>query len=188
MRRCETSQFNRVAASFDRQPERLCVLLEVAEGLEELTEVSNESGVRGKGPWAQPPAPELRLPTMSRHDLAIAHATRRVKIIAKELKIPVILVFQLNRGSESNGAVRHPRPSDARDSGAIEQDLDAMFLLHRPSYYDKKAPKGMRLDLAIQRNGPTGLIYLHEELDKCRFAGGATEWTDAAPNTGDHDL
>jgi replicative DNA helicase len=130
----------------------------------------------------------LRLPVVSRHDLAIAHATRRVKIIAKELKIPVILVFQLNRGSESNGAVRFPRPSDARDSGAIEQDLDAMFLLHRPSYYDKKAPKGMRLDLAIQRNGPTGLIHLHEELDKCRFTGGVNEWQDANPNSEDHDL
>ena len=131
----------------------------------------------------------LRMPKMDRHDLSIAHCTRRIKIIAKELRIPVLLVFQLNRGSENNGSVRAPRPSDARDSGAIEQDLDAMFLLHRPSYYDKNAPKGLRLDLALQRNGPTGLIRLDDELHACRFTGGASEWTDLTPKGGrDDDL
>ena len=131
----------------------------------------------------------LRMPKMDRHDLSIAHCTRRIKIIAKELRIPVLLVFQLNRGSESNGAVRAPRPSDASGSGAIEQDLDAMFLLHRPSYYDKNAPKGLRLDLALQRNGPTGLIRLDDELHACRFTGGASEWTDLTPKGGrDDDL
>lgn len=130
----------------------------------------------------------LRLPKMDRHDLSIAHATRRVKIIAKELRIPVLLVFQLNRGSEHGGTVRAPRPSDARDSGAIEQDLDAMFLLHRPSYYDKSASPGLRLDLALQRNGPTGLIRLEDELHACRFTGGAREWKDADPRPMDDDL
>lgn len=131
----------------------------------------------------------LRMPKADRHDLAVAHCTRRIKIIAKELRIPVILVFQLNRGSESGMQVRPPRPSDARDSGAIEQDLDAMFLLHRPSYYDKNAAKGLRLDLAIQRNGPTGLIRMNDELDRCRFTGGDSEWVDSAVKTGsDFDL
>ncbi len=130
----------------------------------------------------------LKLPKMDRHDLAIAHVTRRVKIIAKELRIPVLLVFQLNRGSEHGGTVRAPRPSDARDSGAIEQDLDAMFLLHRPSYYDKAAAPGLRLDLALQRNGPTGLIRLDEELHACRFTGGSQPWNDKSPNVQDNDL
>lgn len=131
----------------------------------------------------------LRLPKMDRHDLSIAHVTRRVKIIAKELRIPVILVFQLNRGSEHGHAVRPPRPSDGRDSGAIEQDLDAMFLLHRPSYYDKSAEPGLRLDLALQRNGPTGLIHMNDELACCRFTGGAYEWKDKATTQGrDDDL
>jgi len=121
----------------------------------------------------------LKLPKMERHDLAVAHATRRFKVIAKELRIPILLVFQLNRVNEHSGTVRPPRPSDARDSGAIEQDLDAMFLLHRPSYYDKGAMKGLRLDLALQRNGPTGLIRLEDELHCCRFTGGQSEWTDA---------
>jgi replicative DNA helicase len=131
----------------------------------------------------------LRMPKMDRHDLAVAHVTRRVKIIAKELQIPVILVFQLNRGSENGMQVRPPRPSDARDSGAIEQDLDAMFLLHRPSYYDKNAAKGLRLDLALQRNGQTGLIQMADELHCCRFTGGELEWKDPTRAGGrDDDL
>lgn len=131
----------------------------------------------------------LKLPKKDRHDLAIAHMTRRVKIIAKELRIPVILVFQLNRGSENGQQVRPPRPSDARDSGSIEQDLDAMFLLHRPSYYDKSAEPGLRLDLALQRNGPTGLIRLEDELDRCRFRPSEYDWTEAKSRGGrDDDL
>jgi len=129
----------------------------------------------------------LRLPKADRHDLAIAHVTRRVKIIAKELRIPVLLVFQLNRGSESGAQVRPPRPSDARDSGSIEQDLDAMLLLHRPNYYDKTAPSGLRLDLALQRNGPTGLIHMNDELHCCRFTGGAREWADRASGRAQRD-
>ncbi len=129
----------------------------------------------------------LRMPKLDRHDLAIAHCTRRVKIIAKELRIPVILVFQLNRGSEQGHAPRTPRPSDARDSGAIEQDLDAMFLLHRPRYYDKKAESGLRLDLALQRNGPTGLIRLEDETDCCRFVPSDREWADPQTKGGRDD-
>jgi replicative DNA helicase len=129
----------------------------------------------------------LRMPKMDRHDLAIAHVTRRVKIIAKELRIPVLLVFQLNRGSEHGQSVRPPRPSDARDSGAIEQDLDAMLLLHRPSYYDKRAKPGLRLDLALQRNGRTGLIHMNDDLACCRFTGGAQEWTDETAAKGGRD-
>jgi replicative DNA helicase len=129
----------------------------------------------------------LRLPKMDRHDLAVGHVTRRLKVIAKELRIPVIAVFQLNRGSENGAAVRAPRPSDARDSGNIEQDLDSMLLLHRPSYYDKSAASGLRLDLALQRNGPTGLIRMNEELHCCRFTGGASEWTDSNASTRGRD-
>lgn len=131
----------------------------------------------------------IRMPKKDRHDLSVAHVTRRVKIIAKELRIPVLLVFQLNRGSESGHQVRPPRPSDARDSGAIEQDLDAMFLLHRPSYYDKSAQPGLRLDLALQRNGPTGLIRLEDELHCCRFLPSSQEWVDPkVTHMGDNGL
>lgn len=131
----------------------------------------------------------LKLPKMDRHDLAIAWATRRTKIIAKELKIPVILVFQLNRGSESGATPRAPMPSDARDSGAIEQDLDVMFLLHRPSYYDRsgQTPSGLRLDVALQRNGATGLIKMDDDLARCRFLHTDEEWFDPRPSTSKYD-
>jgi len=121
----------------------------------------------------------VQMPKADRHDLAVGHVTRRCKKIAKELGIPVLLVLQLNRGNESGAQVRPPRVSDARDSGNIEQDLDAMFLLHRPSYYDRNAPKGCRLDVGMQRNGPTGLIHLTDELDRCRFTGGTEPWEDS---------
>lgn len=129
----------------------------------------------------------LKMPKADRHDLAVAHNTRRVKIIAKELRIPVLLVFQLSRNSEKGVHVRPPMPSDARDSGAIEQDVDAMFLLHRPSYYDKGAPRGLRFDVAIQRNGPTGLIHMHDELDRCRFTGGREPWSEGQVVMGGQD-
>lgn len=130
----------------------------------------------------------LKLPKSDRHDLAIAHMTRRVKIIAKELRVPVILVFQLSRSSEKSGSqVRPPRPSDARDSGSIEQDLDAMFLLHRPNYYDKSAKSGLRLDLAIQRNGPTGLMELEDQLEFCRFLSTGRPWVDSQGAQGPYD-
>ncbi len=129
----------------------------------------------------------LKLPKLDRQDLAIAHATRRAKIIAKELKIPVLLVFQLNRGSESGNIPRAPRPSDARDSGAIEQDLDVMLLLHRPNYYDHSAPEGLRLDVALQRNGPTGLIKLDDDLTRCRFLHTDEKWFDPKTTASKYD-
>lgn len=131
----------------------------------------------------------LKLPKMDRHDLAIAHATRRVKIISKELGIPVILVFQLNRGSESGATPRAPMPSDARDSGAIEQDLDVMLLLHRPSYYDRsgQTESGLRLDVALQRNGATGLIKMDDDLARCRFLHTADPWIDQRTSNNKYD-
>lgn len=132
----------------------------------------------------------FRMPKKDRHDLAVGHVTRRIKHIAKDLQIPVILVFQLNRGNEKGAVVRPPMPSDARDAGNIEQDLDAMLLLHRPSYYDKAARKGLRLDLSLHRNGPTGLMELSDELDMCRFGYTGRPWVDGGQraNLPDDDL
>lgn len=111
----------------------------------------------------------LKLPKADRHDIAIGHISRRCKIIAKDLNIPVILVFQLNRASETGTTVRPPRPSDARDSGNIEQDLDVMLLLHRWSVYDPTAEPGLRLEVALNRSGPTGLVKLGDRLSTASF-------------------
>ena len=75
--------------------------------------------------------------------------------------------------------VRPPRPSDARESGNIEQDVDAMVLIHRPGYYDQKT-KGTRCEIALNRNGETGILRLEEQLQFCRFAPSTLKWSDTA--------
>ena len=110
----------------------------------------------------------IEQPKLETEAVRLAYITRRIKKLAKDCDCPVIEVFQVNRGNET-GVVRKPRPSDARGSGTIEQDCDAMLLLHRPSYYDQSAPKGLALELALQRNGPTGEMWLADDLAKCRF-------------------
>lgn len=123
----------------------------------------------------------LKLPKADRQDLAIGHITRRTKIIAKELDVPVILVFQLSRASETGSNVRPPRPSDARDSGNIEQDLDVMLLLHRWSAYDQNADKGLRLEVALNRSGPSGLVRLDDRLSTASFLPYAGCMSDSDP-------
>lgn len=96
----------------------------------------------------------------------VAEASRKAKLIAKELDIPVILLCQLNRECEMR-ADKRPALSDLRESGAIEQDADVVMLLYRPALYGltserrSKFPSeglGMVL-LAKHRNGETGDVY-----------------------------
>lgn len=127
----------------------------------------------------------IEQPDLETEAVRLAYITRRIKKIAKVCNVAVIEVFQVNRGNEV-GSIRPPRPSDARGSGTIENDCDAMLLLHRPSYYDKSAERGLRLDLALQRNGPTGLIRMEDELDRCRFVPSERPWIDPKQASG-HD-
>lgn len=117
----------------------------------------------------------------------LSYITRRVKKLAKSCDAPVIEVFQVNRGNETTAVPGPPMPSNARGSGTIEQDCDAMLLLHRPGYYDKQTP-GLRLDLALQRNGPTGLIKMDCDLERCRFVPSDEEWEDQKRKTRGEDL
>lgn len=96
----------------------------------------------------------------------VAEASRKAKLIAKELDIPVILLCQLNRECEMR-ADKRPALSDLRESGAIEQDADVVMLLYRPALYgltSKRRSKfpseglGMVI-LAKHRNGETGDVY-----------------------------
>jgi replicative DNA helicase len=90
----------------------------------------------------------------------IAKISRRLKTLARELKVPVIALSQLNRAVEHRED-RRPRMADLRESGAIEQDADMVLLLHRPEYYDPNDQPGIaELIVAKNRNGPTGNVNL----------------------------
>ncbi len=95
----------------------------------------------------------------------IAEISRSLKGMAKELKIPVLALSQLNRGPESREG-GEPRLSDLRESGSIEQDADIVMMIHRPGKYAKTEDGEpaedniTKLKIEKQRNGPTGVIDL----------------------------
>jgi replicative DNA helicase len=107
----------------------------------------------------------------------ISEISRSLKALAKELKIPVIAVSQLNRGVEQREN-KKPVMSDLRESGAIEQDSDMILLIYREDYYDKNTTrKGIAdINIAKQRNGPTGEIQL-------TFLGEYTKFENYAPES-----
>ncbi len=100
----------------------------------------------------------------------ISHISRSIKAIARDLKIPIIALAQLNRAVEQRSEKR-PVMSDLKESGSIEQDADAVLLLHRPDYYDPNDRPGQTdVILAKNRNGPTGISSLYYAREKCLFS------------------
>ena len=89
----------------------------------------------------------------------VSEFSRAMKLLAKELEVPVIAICQLNRGPEQRSDKR-PQLSDLRESGAIEQDADMVILLHREDLYERESPRAGEADFIVakHRNGPTGEI------------------------------
>jgi replicative DNA helicase len=99
----------------------------------------------------------------------VAQISRRLKFLARELKIPVVALAQVNRSSEDRQDHR-PRLSDLRESGSIEQDADTVLMLHRPGKSDSAVEDNtIEILVAKQRNGPTGDITLSYIKQFMRF-------------------
>jgi replicative DNA helicase len=91
----------------------------------------------------------------------VSEFSRALKLLAKEIGVPVIAISQLNRGPEQRSD-KKPMLSDLRESGSLEQDADMVILLHREAAYEKDSPRQGEADLIIakHRNGPTDTIVV----------------------------
>lgn len=101
----------------------------------------------------------------------ISEITRNLKIMAKELSVPVITLSQLSRGPEQRPDKR-PMLSDLRESGSIEQDADIVLFLYRGGYYDKEAanPNACECIIAKNRHGETATVGLNWDGQYTRFS------------------
>lgn len=111
--------------------------------------------------------------TNKRHEnrqTEVSAISRGLKLLAKELQIPIIAIAQLNRGPEQR-TDKKPMMSDLRESGSLEQDADIVILLHREDAYEKDCPRAGEADLIVakHRNGPTKTITVAFQGRYSRF-------------------
>jgi replicative DNA helicase len=100
----------------------------------------------------------------------VAEFSRALKLLAKELEVPVIAIAQLNRGPEQRQD-KKPMMSDLRESGSLEQDADVVILLNREDAYEKESPRAGEADFIVakHRNGPTATITVAFQGHYSRF-------------------
>jgi len=105
----------------------------------------------------------------------VSDLSRSLKLLAKELQVPVVALAQLNRGPELRTDKR-PLLADLRESGSIEQDSDVVILLHREDAYERESPRAGEADLIVakHRNGPTATVTV-------AFQGHYSRFVDMAP-------
>jgi replicative DNA helicase len=105
----------------------------------------------------------------------VSEMSRSLKLLAKEIDVPVVALSQLNRGPEQRND-KKPLLSDLRESGSIEQDSDMVILLHREDAYERESPRAGEADLIVakHRNGPTATVTV-------AFQGHYSRFVDMAP-------
>ncbi|MGJ6127346.1 replicative DNA helicase [Mycolicibacterium sp. Y3] len=101
----------------------------------------------------------------------VSEFSRTLKLMAKELDVPVVAISQLNRGPEQRTDKR-PMISDLRESGSIEQDSDVVMLLHRPDAFERDHPQAGEAEIIIgkHRAGPCRTITVASQLHLSRFS------------------
>jgi replicative DNA helicase len=100
----------------------------------------------------------------------VSELSRSLKLLAKELEVPVVALSQLNRGPEQR-TDKKPMLSDLRESGSIEQDSDVVILLHREDQYERESPRAGEADLIVakHRNGPVATLTVAFQGHYSRF-------------------
>ena len=100
----------------------------------------------------------------------VSEFSRSMKLLAKELDVPVVALSQLNRGPEQR-ADKRPMLADLRESGSLEQDADVVILLHREDVYEKESTRPGEADLIVakHRNGPTRDVVVAFQGHYSRF-------------------
>lgn len=107
----------------------------------------------------------------------VAKISRRLKTLARELKVPILCLAQLNR--QADEPTKPPRLSQLRESGAIEQDADIVLFIHRPNANATDGAgdcEDAEIHVAKQRNGPTGIVNVKWFRKWCKFENAAEPW------------
>jgi replicative DNA helicase len=109
----------------------------------------------------------------------VSYISRNLKVMARELNVPVLAAAQLSRAVEQR-ADKDPQLSDLRESGSLEQDADIVMFIHRPEVYEKDTLKQniAQIKVAKHRNGPTGIIELIFRNNLAKFENAATYHVD----------